>query len=133
MKKKKVRAGDLIIYAVLLAVMAWFIVPLLFNSKEDLASAASTAEISVNGEHYQTVELTEETQDIEVRTSRGYNLLRVSEHGIEMVEADCPDQLCLGFGHIGHKGQNIVCLPNRIFVEITGPAGSGDEVDAFVS
>lgn len=131
MKRKKFRAGDLLIYTVLLAVMAWFIIPLVLKGEGDIES--TTAEIMVDGEAYQTVELTKDPQDIEIRTSRGYNLLRVSNHGIEMLEADCPDQLCKGFGHINGRGQNIVCLPNRIFVEITGPAGSGDEVDAIVS
>jgi len=124
------KKGDIWIGVVLLGVLAWFIVP--FLAKEETSGASASAVITVNGEHYRTVELTESAHEIEIETSRGYNLLRISHNGIEMIEADCPDQLCLGFGHVHRKGGTIVCLPNRIFVEIIGADGNGDDVDAVV-
>lgn len=126
----KMKKGDIVIVAVLLSVIAWFVMPLIV---EDEHVDAASAEIIVNGEIYRTVALTEEAETIEIRTDRGYNVLRVSASGIEMIEADCPDQLCLGFGHVHHNGDTIVCLPNRIFVEVVGAAGSGDDIDAIVS
>ena len=37
-----------------------------------------------------------------------------------MTRADCPDQLCIHQGPIHIQGETIVCLPNRVVVEITG-------------
>jgi hypothetical protein len=77
------------------------------------------------------VALTKEEQTIEVRTDRGYNILKVHDYGIEMYDADCPDQVCLGFGFITLPKQTIVCLPHRVLVEIASASGE-DEVDAYV-
>jgi hypothetical protein len=126
------KKGDIVIAAVLLVSIAGFAFNLFMNKDE--TATGSYAEITVDGEHYRTVALTEEVQEVEIQTKRGYNLLQISEHGIEMINADCPDKLCIGFGHIHTKGSHIVCLPNRIFVEITGAAGGdGDGLDAVVS
>ena len=35
-----------------------------------------------------------------------------------MKEADCPDHLCMKQGEISHKGETIVCLPNRVVIEV---------------
>lgn len=60
----------------------------------------------------------------------GTNLL-VIENGTAFVrEASCPDGLCVGMGKIRRNGQSIVCLPNRVSVEIAG--GDEAEVDAVV-
>ncbi|MNE50324.1 hypothetical protein D3C80_1448900 [compost metagenome] len=124
------KRGDIWIVGILIAAVALFAVPSLFGSEE--AEAAAYAKISVNGEHYDTVPLSEKGRDIAIRTDRGYNFLHVSEGGIEMLEADCPDKICLTFGHTHRKGDTIVCLPNRIFVEIVGGDGGAD-IDAVVS
>lgn len=125
------KRGDIGIALVLIAVVAWFGISKFMG--EDGAVEGTYAMIEVNGKHYDTVALTEEPRDIEIRTERGYNLLRVSREGIEMVESDCPDQLCVGFGHVHDIHDTIVCLPNRVFVEVTGDQDEGSEPDAVVS
>ncbi|MNJ75300.1 hypothetical protein D3C77_723710 [compost metagenome] len=78
------------------------------------------------------MELTEEEQIIEIETEDGLNILKVHDYGIEMIEADCPDQLCLTFGFVKRNGGTIVCLPHKMIVEIEGDSGEGDDVDAIV-
>ena len=124
------KRGDFVIGIVLIVFIVWSSIPLFSRSE---AKEATTARIEVNGELYQTVVLTEETQNIPIKTERGFNLLRVSKGGIEMLEADCADQLCVGFGHIHKDNEKIVCLPNRIYVEVTADEHEGDELDAIVS
>ncbi|MFD2117501.1 NusG domain II-containing protein [Paenibacillus yanchengensis] len=124
------KRGDIIIATVLVVALAWFGISAWTG--KDNNEHGSHAHIMVDGKHYETVALTDEEQDIEIRTARGYNKLRVSRGGIEMIESDCPDKLCIGFGHVHDVNDTIVCLPNRIFVEITGP-DTGEGVDAFVS
>lgn len=122
------KRGDLVLMLILAAGLAIFAVPRFTDS----GSAARTAIIEVDGRPYMTVGLDEDGREIEIRTERGYNRLRVSGGGIEMVEADCPDQLCIGFGHIHRLHETITCLPHRVFVYITGDAGGGAELDAVV-
>ena len=35
-----------------------------------------------------------------------------------MEEADCPNQICVHHAPIRYKGETIVCLPNRIIIEV---------------
>ncbi|MUG65186.1 NusG domain II-containing protein [Paenibacillus campinasensis] len=125
------KRGDVWIGVVLLAAVALFAVPWLLGGTQ--TAEAAVARIQVNGELYRTVQLTEEVQEIEIRTERGYNRLKISEGGIEIVEADCPDQLCIGFGHVHTPGDTIVCLPNHMFIEIEPSDGQGVDVDGTAS
>ncbi|MDE7177300.1 MAG: NusG domain II-containing protein [Lachnospiraceae bacterium] len=49
-----------------------------------------------------------------------YNLLAVSESGVSMVAADCPDQICVHHIPITGGGESIICLPHKLAVEILG-------------
>lgn len=124
------KRGDMAIVALIVIALAWFGYSSLLGNRSD--EEAAFASIYVNGELYDEVALTEEEYEIEIHSERGYNRLKVSNYGIEMVESDCPDHICIGFGHIHSVNEKIVCLPNRIFVEING-ADDEEGVDAIVS
>lgn len=49
-----------------------------------------------------------------------YNLLAVSESGVSMEAADCPDQICVHHIPIRSGGESIICLPHKLAVEILG-------------
>ncbi len=125
------KRGDIVLIVLLVAAAGWFAVSLFTGDHE--AGTGAYARIMVDGEHYDTVALTQEVQQIEIRTKRGLNILRVYDGGIEMIEADCPDQLCKTFGHIHRGNETIVCLPNRVFVEIIAEDDEGEGLDAVVS
>lgn len=125
------KRGDIALIVLLVGAVAWFAISLFTGDKS--AAEGAYAKIMVDGEHYDTVRLTDEVQQLEIQTKRGLNILRVSHGGIEMIEADCPDQLCLTFGHIHRGHETIVCLPNRVFVEIIGDSEEGGGLDAIVS
>jgi len=129
------KKGDIAITALIIIVLGFFI----FSSFGKEHSHAHDEEVAyaliyVDGDLYEKVALTAEEREIEIKTDAGYNLLKVHDYGIEMVESNCPDHICIGFGHIHLVRENIVCLPNRIFVEIQGGDDPNSEgVDAIVS
>ena len=47
-----------------------------------------------------------------------------------MEEAPCPDQICVRHRRIQNTGEQIVCLPGRILIEIEGERE--DEIDGIV-
>ena len=49
-----------------------------------------------------------------------YNTLKLSEFGVSMEAADCPDQICVHHISITSGGESIICLPHRLVVEIQG-------------
>lgn len=104
------RADVLLVSIVLIAALA-FLAPRWFSDDKGGPGKNLVANIMVDGKLFKTVQLTEEDQTVEVRTDRGYNILKVHDYGIEMYDADCPDKVCLGFGFITLPKQTIVCLP----------------------
>jgi hypothetical protein len=125
------KKGDIWLIAILLVGISWFMVQFFQSQTEaQQANGPTYAQITVDGKPYRTVELTEETQDIEIRTKFGYNLVRLSNNGVQMIDADCPDDLCIKMGFKDKIGETIVCLPNRVMVEVIGDHSGGGETDA---
>lgn len=131
------KRGDLVLISVVLVAALIFLVPRWMdgNNSEKNHKNPLTATITVDGQVFKTVELTKEEQIIEIQTDHGLNILKVHDYGIEMIEADCPDEVCLTFGFVDKNNQSIVCLPNKVLVELEGPTGgeSQDEADAVVN
>ncbi len=59
----------------------------------------------------------------------GVNTLIIQDGAAYMKEADCPDKLCIHQGRISRDGMELVCMPNRVVVRISGKDKS--EIDAF--
>ena len=86
---------------------------------------ASLVMISVDGETVGTYDLNvNQTIPIFVK-GQETNVLEISRGQAFMKEADCPDHLCMKQGKISHKGETIVCLPNRVVIEVESNQGSG--------
>lgn len=65
----------------------------------------------------------------EIQTAKGTNTL-VIENGMAYVtDADCPDQVCIRMGKISKTGENIVCLPHKLVIQVEGGVGQKSEYD----
>lgn len=125
------KRGDLILIGVIVIAALAFLVPkwLFQNESENLHNSKVVAHISVDGDLYKKVELTQEEQIIKVDTDHGINILKVHDYGIEMFDADCPDKVCLSFGFVSRPNDTIVCLPHRVLVELFSEGDTGEESD----
>ena len=56
----------------------------------------------------------------------GTNTIEIKDGKVRMIEAHCPNHLCVHQGWIGLEGQSIVCLPNKVTVSV---CGTGDGPD----
>lgn len=103
-----------------------FINQSLFNYEEKYIS------IQVNGEEIKTILFDEDIigKTISIETDYGYNLIEIGDGQVRVIEADCPDQLDVKQGYISKVGEVIVCLPNRLVVEIKG-VGEKTEIDGI--
>ena len=87
-----------------------------------LPKTGSFAEIYVDGELYQKVSLSKDSE-----IALDHLKIIVADGAVRVQEADCPDKICVKRGAISKAGQTIVCLPNRVVVKITGKS----EVEAI--
>ena len=46
------------------------------------------------------------------------NVILVEKGQISMIDADCPDKLCVKQGTVSESGESVVCLPNRVVVAV---------------
>ena len=67
------------------------------------------------GEKIRTLEKAEVPEDI---TDKKYNILTIKGGKASMVEAGCPDLLCVHQMDISMNGEQIVCLPNKVVVKV---------------
>ena len=122
MKIKILRKTDIVIIAgfLIFAVAFYFI----FNLNPQ---AGDTVVIKVNGKIYEEVSLNE-NKDVEIYFDDGTlsNTVRIQNKKAFMIYADCPDGRCM------RQSNNylIVCLPNRVTVEIK--TNKKDKVDIVI-
>ncbi|WP_068782849.1 NusG domain II-containing protein [Paenibacillus phocaensis] len=127
------KRGDILLIGLIVAVALVFLVPrwLDDSSENNHNNGERVARITVDGKLFKTVQLTGEEQTVDIETEYGSNILKVHDYGIEMIDADCPDKVCLTFGFIDRNGGTIVCLPHKLMVEVVS-TGGGEDVDALV-
>lgn len=84
--------------------------------------------VQVNGEEVKRImfdsKLVGKTFPIE--SSFGYNLIEIGDQQVRVIEASCPDEIDVKQGYISQVGETIICLPNRMVVEIKGMDNFGD-------
>lgn len=90
--------------------------------------------ISVDGKAYKELEFKEKTYTYPLKTKFGYNKIEVAKDYVRVLEADCPNKLDVLQGKISKINQSIVCIPNRMIIEIKSKAEKNvdDEVDAVI-
>lgn len=59
-------------------------------------------------------------KQIPIESKYGFNLIEIGHEKIRVIEADCPDKIDVEQGYISKIGESIVCLPNRMLIEIKG-------------
>lgn len=124
-----IKKWDIILIAALLA--ASFIPEGVFLLGGNSADEGGTyAVIQVDGKEYKTVPLSDHhgTDTFTIRTESGYNTVVVRDQEIGIVEADCPDKICIGEGFISQPGATTVCLPHKVLVEVRSSHGGEPDV-----
>lgn len=76
--------------------------------------------ISVDGKLYRELPLDKNTETINIKSSKGTNVVQITGGKVRILEADCPDKICIKDGSISEPGQMLVCLPNKVVVQVKG-------------
>lgn len=117
------KKNDLILIGLLLGVLAVILVVLHVTK-----AGGSTVTVSVDGQVKETFPLSEDREYVIDGYNGGTNTLIIKNGEAWVKDSSCPDHLCEKMGRISLSGQSVICLPNRVTVEITG-SGSGSGTD----
>ena len=58
------------------------------------------------------------TEDIVIADEHGANTIRIEDESIAVIDADCPDHVCVKTGKASKKGDVIACLPHKLLIEV---------------
>lgn len=115
-KKNWIILGAVVIVAAVMLLIS----PMLMTKADENAVV-----ITVDGMEYARVPLTQ-PQTVTVRQATGeVNVIDISDHGAVMASSTCDNQLCVHMGEVTLENWEfrpnqtfIVCLPNRVTVEL---------------
>jgi hypothetical protein len=110
---------------VMLIVAALAAGAILFCATDAAKEGGAVVDVEANGKVVASYPLDE---DREVALAYGgHNRLVISGGAARIVDADCPDLLCVKQRAVSKAGEVIVCLPHRLVVKVRG--GVAPEVD----
>ena len=119
---KFIKKADIVLFVVLLVLgLALSAASLLTGT------TGQKVQIEVDGKAYGVYALNE-NQTIEIQENGHTNKITIKDGTVQMSYSDCKNQICVNDGKISMTNQSIVCLPNKVLVEITG---GEEELDAI--
>jgi len=92
----------------------------------NLDTPGASVRITVDGELYGTYSLNTD-KTININQDDDYNVVIIENGYANMLDANCPNKVCMKHSPINKTGESIVCLPHKVLIEIIG----GDEYDGI--
>lgn len=126
-KKRVVIICSVLSMIILISGLGWF------WWSESAADVNRYAHIYQNGSLLQTIDLAT-VSDNYTFTINGdddsYNVIEVNDQKIHIIDANCPDLVCVQTGYGQNNFFPITCLPNRLIIKVTSqPAANSNEDD----
>ena len=120
--KNIIRKADIVLFIILILLGGILTVSSLISGADK-----TQVVIKVEGKVYGTYSLSKD-QTITIEEYGHYNRVEIKDGKVQMMEANCHNQLCVNQGAITTSNIPIVCLPNRVVVEIVD---GEEEVDVL--
>lgn len=97
------------------------------------SGANAVATVARNGAVLETIDLAEVSEPYTLRfeDESGANVVAVEPGRIRVVEADCPDKVCVDMGWIDAPGKPIACVPHGLTIVVEREGGGADGIDAL--
>ena len=126
MDKKLFKKNDLILIIFLTLTSVVMLIGISLFSKK-----GATVVVSVDGKEVASFPLDEDTVFNIGGYHGGENILEVKDGKAHLTDASCPDKLCVSMGYINKSGQSIICLPNKVVIEIKGNTKDNNNFDTI--
>ena len=91
--------------------------------------AGGVVSVQVDGATVMELPLDEDTRLV-LGEGAHTNTLVIQDGAARVVEASCPDQICVNHGAIRYEGESIACLPHRLVVTVEGGQAGGVDASA---
>ncbi|MDD7719579.1 MAG: NusG domain II-containing protein [Eubacteriaceae bacterium] len=119
---KVIKKADIVLFLILVA-LGIAVTVMSLNGAED----GSVVQVSVDGKTYGVYSLNK-NQTIEIKQDKSINKITIKDGHVQMSDSTCKNQICVKTGEISNTSQSIVCLPNKVMVEIVRGEAQFDAV-----
>ena len=101
-----------------------------YINRNAFSDARKYVSIQVNGQEIKRIIFDKKIigNTFPIKTEYGYNLVEIDDEKVRVIEADCPDKIDVKQGYISRIGETIVCLPNKLVIEIKGLEDTGIDI-----
>ena len=128
MKTKNSR-NDIILIGTLLVAALIAYVGIYFYQR--LYTDKAIAVVTIAGEEYDRYPLDKDMIEKIELPDGSYNILEIRNGKADITEASCPDGICVNDRAVSMNHETIVCLPNKVVIEIEN--GEDAEIDVFTN
>ncbi|MBS4981258.1 MAG: NusG domain II-containing protein [Lachnospiraceae bacterium] len=122
------KKNDWILAGTVLVAALFFLAGNVFSERK-AKDAEKYLKIKVDGEVFREVSL-KENEEIAIGE---HNRVKIENGQAEMIWADCPDQICVRHSKISKNRESIICLPNKVILEIVDKADEGSKENDAVA
>ncbi len=115
--KSYFKKSDLLIYFFIVLITGLFLIfPAQLTQNHNSVGKSKIVEISFNGKKFQySLYLNKE-----IILKNGNIIIEIKDNRVRVKKSDCPDKLCVKKGWIKNPGEFIICMPNKMVIQITG-------------
>lgn len=121
----KIKKSDIVLILVAVCVAASCLLLYMRFGRESAGKVVVTVDGKVKG----TYSLSDNTE-VQINDT---NTFVIENREVKMKEANCPDQICVHHKAISKNKETIVCLPNKVVIEITTGTGEEAEMDSVAN
>ena len=121
MRKKKLKIGDYAIVLIVGALIIFLFSRFLFNKSRE-------SRVEVTGKAFQKYYDINENRVINVEGPLGTTTIIIEGGEVRVEDSPCREKICIKMGRKKRVGEQIICVPNRVIVEITGESEAVDGI-----
>ncbi len=100
------------------------------------SETANSVVVTFNGDFFASYPLDVDGEYIVETNDNGdihRNVLKVENSIVSMIDADCPDRICIKTKPIEYNFETIACLPNKVALQVVSDDPEKEsEIDSFV-
>jgi hypothetical protein len=119
--RRHLKVGDIILIALTLGLVIFFSARVLF-------SGPAVDHVQITGQNTQALYSLEENRSVEVDGPLGTTEVIIAGGEVWIRSSPCREKICMKMGHISRCGEQLICIPNSVVVELVGEEGRIDGV-----
>jgi hypothetical protein len=121
LKRNILKTGDYILILAVLCLIAFLFSRFYF-------SKSGARQVNITGNSFQGSFPGDENRVIDVEGPLGVTRVIIEDGEVWVEESPCREKICIKMGKIKRAGEQIVCVPNRVIVEIEGEREAVDGI-----